>query len=123
MLSLDGGGVRGAVAIGFLERLEKLIEDIEERPTLLCDWFDFIGGTSTGAIIAGALALGYRAADVRKFYQALGPRVFRRSFWRMGGLISKFDRHNLISELESIIGDRTLDRVARGQRQLLGHCQ
>src|SRR5437762_2038917 len=48
MLSLDGGGVRGAVAIGFLERLEKLIEDIEERPTLLCDWFDFIGGTSTG---------------------------------------------------------------------------
>jgi uncharacterized protein len=109
MLSLDGGGVRGAVAIGFLERLEKLIEDIEERPTLLCDWFDFIGGTSTGAIIAGALALGYRAADVRKFYQALGPRVFRRSFWRMGGLISKFDRHNLISELESIIGDRTLD--------------
>jgi hypothetical protein len=32
MLSLDGGGVRGAVAIGFLERLEKLIEDIEEQP-------------------------------------------------------------------------------------------
>src|SRR5215471_17115745 len=50
MLSLDGGGVRGAIAIGFLERLETLIEEIEGRPTLLCDWFDFIGGTSTGAI-------------------------------------------------------------------------
>jgi uncharacterized protein len=68
MLSLDGGGVRGAIAIGFLERLESLIEEIEGRRTLLCDWFDFIGGTSTGAIIAGALALGYRAAEVRKFY-------------------------------------------------------
>jgi hypothetical protein len=109
MLSLDGGGVRGAIAIGFLERLESLIEEIEGRRTLLCDWFDFIGGTSTGAIIAGALALGYRAAEVRKFYHALGPRVFRRSFWRIEGLMSKFDRRNLISELEGILGDRTLD--------------
>jgi predicted acylesterase/phospholipase RssA len=109
MLSLDGGGVRGAIAIGFLERLESLIEEIEGRRTLLCDWFDFIGGTSTGAIIAAALALGYRAAEVRKFYHALGPRVFRRSFWRIEGLMSKFDRRNLISELKGILGDRTLD--------------
>jgi hypothetical protein len=109
MLSLDGGGVRGAIAIGFLERLETLIEEIEGRPTLLCDWFDLIGGTSTGAIIAGALALGYRAADVRKFYHALGPRVFRRPFWRIVGLMSKFDRRKLISELDVILGDRTLD--------------
>src|SRR5262249_49081043 len=103
-----GGGVRGAISIGFLERLETLIEEIEGRPTLLCDWFDLIGGTSTGAIIAAALALGYRAAEVRKFYQALGPRVFRRSFWRVVGLMSKFDRRNLISELGNILGDRTL---------------
>jgi hypothetical protein len=109
MLSLDGGGVRGAISIGFLERLETLIEEIEGRPTLLCDWFDLIGGTSTGAIIAGALALGFRAADVRKFYDALAPRVFRRPFWRVVGLMSKFDRKKLISELDTILGDRTLD--------------
>ena len=29
MLSLDGGGVRGAIAIGFLERLESLIEELK----------------------------------------------------------------------------------------------
>ena len=74
MLSLDGGGVRGAISIAFLERLEKLIDEIEGRPTLLGDWFDFIGGTSTGAIIAGALALGFRAADVRKFYHTLASQ-------------------------------------------------
>jgi len=108
MLSLDGGGVRGAISIGFLERLETIIEQIEGRPTLLCDWFDLIGGTSTGAIIVSALALGYRAADVRKFYHALGPRVFRRSFWRVMGLMSKFDRQNLISELGDILGHRML---------------
>jgi patatin-like phospholipase/acyl hydrolase len=58
ILSLDGGGVRGAVTIAFLERLETVIDEIEGKPTLLCDWFDIIGGTSTGAIIAGTLALG-----------------------------------------------------------------
>src|SRR4051794_24021850 len=95
VLSLDGGGVRGAISLGFLEKLEKTIEEIEGKPTLLCDWFDLIGGTSTGAIIAGALAFGYRASEVRAFYEALGPRVFRRRFWRVKGLLSKFDRKNL----------------------------
>jgi hypothetical protein len=109
ILSLDGGGVRGAISIGFLEKLEQTIEEIEGKPTLLCDWFDLIGGTSTGAIIAGALALGYRAADVRKFYEHLGPRVFRRSFWRIQGLFSKFDSRNLMVELEKIAGSRTLE--------------
>src|SRR5262249_55408419 len=87
----------------------KLIEEIEGRPTLLCEWFDLIGGTSTGAIIASALALGYRAAEVRKFYDSLAPRVFRRSFWRIPGLLAKFDRRRLVSELHAVFGDRTLD--------------
>lgn len=114
ILSLDGGGVRGAITIGFLEKLEKVIEEIEGKPTRLCDWFDLIGGTSTGAIIACALALGYRAAEVRKFYDLLGPRVFRRSFWRVQGLTSKFDRRNLIKELEGIVGPRKLDTTDLG---------
>jgi uncharacterized protein len=109
ILSLDGGGVRGAVTIAFLERLEKIVEEIEGKPTLLGDWFDIIGGTSTGAIIAGALALGYRAADIHSFYKQLGPRVFRRSFWRIGGLRARFSGSNLRAELDGVIGERTLD--------------
>src|ERR1700734_1626244 len=108
ILAIDGGGVRGVVALAFLERIERILESQYGRPIRLCDWFDLIGGTSTGAIIASALALGYRAADVRKFYHALGPRVFRRSFWRVMGLMSKFDRQNLISELGDILGHRML---------------
>ena len=57
ILSLDGGGVRGATTIAFLDRIEALIEEIEGRPVRLCDWFNLIGGISTGAIIATALAL------------------------------------------------------------------
>jgi hypothetical protein len=109
ILSLDGGGVRGAITLGFLERLEKLIEEIEGKPVLLGDWFDLIGGTSTGAIIGTGLALGYRAVELSEFYRKFGPRVFRRSMWRITGLRARFDSRRLASELQAIIGDRTLD--------------
>jgi len=108
VLSLDGGGVRGAVSIAFLEALERRLAREQGRPVLLCEWFDLIGGTSTGAIIAGALALGYRAADIRAFYERLGPRVFKRAWWRLPGLQSRFDGANLMAELDAVMGERTL---------------
>ncbi|HEY3679311.1 MAG TPA: patatin-like phospholipase family protein, partial [Bradyrhizobium sp.] len=73
ILSLDGGGVRGAITVSFLEKLEKVIEEIEGKPTLLCDWFDLIGGTSAGSIIATALALGLKASEIRAIQTALAP--------------------------------------------------
>ena len=109
ILALDGGGVRGAMTIAFLERLEKLVEEIEGKPVPLGEWFDLIGGTSTGSIIGCALALGYRAADIHSFYASSSPRIFYRSRWRLSGLQSKFDGRNLMKELDSIIGARTLD--------------
>ena len=109
ILSLDGGGVRGAATIAFLERLEAEISAIEGRPTLLAEWFDLIGGTSTGAIIATALSLGFRASDLHKFYHDLAPRIFKRSRFRLLGWQAKFEARRLMQELTSIIGTRTLD--------------
>jgi hypothetical protein len=109
ILSLDGGGVRGAITVSFLEKLEKVIEEIEGKPTLLCDWFDLIGGTSAGSIIATALALGLKASEIRAIQTALAPSVFRKRFWRFGGLRAMFDRRNLIRELEKFVGAKTLD--------------
>ena len=109
ILSLDGGGVRGATTIAFLERIEALIEEIEGRPVRLGDWFDLIGGTSTGAIIATSLALGYRVSEIRTFYEQLAPKIFKRSFWRVTGRHAKFDSRRLMQELTKVIGARTLD--------------
>ena len=109
ILSLDGGGVRGAATIAFLERLEEEISEIEGCPTLLAEWFDLIGGTSTGAIIATALSLGYRASEVNIFYRQLAPRIFKRSYFRLLGWQAKFDSKNLMTELSSVIGARKLD--------------
>ena len=55
MLSLDGGDAKGFYTIGVLKEIEAMAV---RRP--LCESFDVIFGTSTGAIIAALLALGYR---------------------------------------------------------------
>src|SRR6202140_3963023 len=68
MLCLDGGGVRGVITVAFLELIEQVLSEREGRDIRLGDWFDLVGGTSTGAVIAGALALGFRTTDLKDFY-------------------------------------------------------
>ncbi len=109
VLSLDGGGVRGLLTIAILERIEAVISAEAGRPVRLCEVFDLIGGTSTGALIATALALGQPVAAIRDMYLRLAPAVFRRSRWRIPGFHAKFDARPLRREIEAIVGERTLD--------------
>lgn len=104
ILSLDGGGVRGAVSIAFLERLEEVLSDIEGRAVRLHEWFDLIGGTSTGAIIAGGLASGHSPSEIHAFYQRLAPKVFRSSSFHIPGWHANFNGAALHEELDRIFG-------------------
>ena len=108
ILSLDGGGVRGAISVAFLQRIEKILDEHAGHEVRLGDWFDLIGGTSTGAIIAGALALGHRTSFVKDIYFRLAPKVFRPSWRRIPKIQAKFDAGPLRAEIDSIVGDRTL---------------
>src|ERR1700689_512702 len=84
ILAIDGGGMRGALAVGILAKLEKVLREKLDRPDLvLADYFDLIGGTSTGAIIAAGLALGQDAEYLRQLYHRLGPIVFRHGGFRI----------------------------------------
>ena len=59
ILSLDGGGVRGILSTGILAEIERRLMVRSGRPDFrLCEYFDLIGGTSTGAILAAGLAMG-----------------------------------------------------------------
>lgn len=109
ILALDGGGVRGTLTVAFLARLEALLTEAEGRPVRLADRFDLVGGTSTGAVIAGALALGHSAAEIRAFYLRLAPKVFRRSRLRVPGLQAVFDAAPLEREIGAVVGERTLE--------------
>ena len=70
ILSLIGGGIRGAFVTSLLYRLEqKLGHPIAES-------FDLIAGTSTGGIVAAGLASGMSAEQMYDFYREHGARIF-----------------------------------------------
>jgi hypothetical protein len=77
ILSIDGGGMKGSFAAGFLAEAERL------SSRRIVDHFDLVVGTSTGGIIALAVTSGVPAADVRRFYVTDGPSIFPRplSLW------------------------------------------
>jgi hypothetical protein len=70
ILSLDGGGIRGAFSASVLATLE------QETGHSVVDHFDLITGTSTGGIIALGLALGVPAVHIRDFYRDKGLDIF-----------------------------------------------
>ena len=81
LLAIDGGGIRGLVAIEFLAGIEDAMRaQAGAGPGwVLADGFDYIAGTSTGAIIAAGLALGMTVAEVRRFYLEQGRAMFGRA--------------------------------------------
>ncbi len=83
ILALDGGGIRGALCIGILEKIEAQLKERykETHPEfVLADYYDMIGGTSTGAIIATCLAKGMSVAEVKDLYLNMGKTIF--SSWK-----------------------------------------
>jgi predicted acylesterase/phospholipase RssA len=77
ILSLDGGGAKGFYTIGVLRQIEALLGS---GP--LCEQFDLIFGTSTGAIIAALLALGHSMDEVHTLYKEHVPAIMRKRFQR-----------------------------------------
>lgn len=70
LLALDGGGIRGVITLEILQRLESMLakELGAGDEFVLGDYFDYIGGTSTGAVIAATLAKGLRVAQIMDLY-------------------------------------------------------
>lgn len=102
MLALDGGGVRGILSLAYLEVIERELRLAKNDDGLvLADYFDCIGGTSTGAIIAAALAKGDNVATIQELYRELAKDIFKPRFWRNGVLIPKFDVKALEKMLNS----------------------
>src|SRR5262245_47831200 len=114
ILALDGGGIRGALTIGFLKNIEKVLREKHAQPGMvLADYFDLIGGTSTGAVIAGALSIGMSANGVERIYLDFGVEVFGDraddiGLHRLGLLRGRYSAEPLRRKLAEYFGDRTL---------------
>jgi patatin-like phospholipase/acyl hydrolase len=71
ILSIDGGGVRGVIPAAALVALERAMGG------RVRDHVDFVAGTSTGALIAGAVAAGMPADRIVDLYVTKAPPLFR----------------------------------------------
>lgn len=71
ILSLDGGGSKGFYTLGVLREIEGLIQ----KP--LSEHFHLVFGTSTGAIIAALIGLGYRISDIESLYKEHVPAIMK----------------------------------------------
>ncbi|KAH3859998.1 hypothetical protein DPMN_022889 [Dreissena polymorpha] len=66
---LDGGGIRGLVILEIQDAIEK------EAGKEIKDMFDWIGGTSTGRIIALGIATGKSVSEIRAIYYRLKDSI------------------------------------------------
>ena len=101
ILALDGGGIRGLLTVQMLKKIEAMVRERSgNEKMVLGDYFDLIGGTSTGAIIASALALGWDVARIETIYRELGNSIFESEFFRRGLLRPKFSAEPVKRALE-----------------------
>lgn len=109
ILSLDGGGIRGVIAASILAVIEKQID----QP--LNKYFNLIAGTSTGSILASAIATGCSSQEIIKLYKQKSSLIFpyksRFALQRIGLLLKyglsapKFSDEGLIQAIKGAFGD------------------
>jgi uncharacterized protein len=113
ILALDGGGIRGALTLGYLQKIEDTLRAQHDNDPgfRLCHYFDLIGGTSTGSIIAACLAIGMEVNQIKEMYFTLGGKIFgdKHRWYEIGKLIkARYDAKPLETELQKVFGDITL---------------
>ena len=109
ILALDGGGIRGMLTVEVLAEMEDLLRSELGRGDdfVLADYFDFVAGTSTGAIIATCIAIGMSMDQIRRFYLDSGAEMFDKA-----SLLDRYYRHKyedaaLAGKLQQVLGEDT----------------
>ena len=107
LLACDGGGIRGIISVEILAKIEHDLRASSGKPELvLADYFDYVAGTSTGAIIATLVALGFSVDQIREFYIKSGAEMFEPArLWER--FRTKFHKDRLTAMLKEVIGEQT----------------
>ena len=120
ILALDGGGIRGMITAEVLQKIEDLLRQRLGRGEefRLSDYFDFVAGTSTGAIIAACISVGMSIPEIRKFYIESGEEMFdKTSILRR--LRYKYADENLAKKLRQVFRDEQAEKdLALGSDRL-----
>ena len=101
ILSLDGGGAKGFYTLGVLKEIESMLN------CPLYKRFDLIFGTSTGAIIASLLSLGYEVDEIHSLYKKHVPTIMKKKGEKKKSLA--------LSQLtDKVFGDAAFEDVKTG---------
>ena len=101
ILSLDGGGAKGFYTLGVLKEIEGMLN------CPLYKRFDIVFGTSTGAIIASLIALGYEVDEIHKLYTEQVPKVMKS--------MDPHGKSEALAELaDKVFGNATFEDVKTG---------
>jgi uncharacterized protein len=107
LLAIDGGGIRGVLALEVLQRIEDLLKAKSGRADFrLADYFDYIAGTSTGGIIAAGLSVGMSVKEILEFYQEAGAQMFVKANL-LRRLRYKFEDEPLAAKLREVFASDT----------------
>ncbi len=105
LLSLDDGGVRALSSLAILRRLMETINP--DAPPKPCEYFNIIGGTSTGGLITIMLGrLEMNIDECIDAYVALFDRLFRKKRHRVtisGNVQGRFDMEELERSIREIV--------------------
>ena len=104
------------MTLGFLQRIQDILRERSGNDKMvLSDYFDFIGGTSTGSIISGALSLGKPVEEISDLYHRLGAEIFKPRLWinkylgPLSGLFgAQYSIEALNKHLHNVFGDMTI---------------
>lgn len=105
VLCLDGGGMRGVYQATYLNTFAQRLNASGAGLIDPGRAFDLLVGTSTGGIVACALAAGVPLGRVLELYKTHGQEIFPRQWLRALPILGKYVR-GLFSGLES--GDKAL---------------
>ncbi len=107
ILSIDGGGIRGIYAAQLLANLEQKYHVAAQ------ELFDFIAGTSAGAIIGGAAATGIPMSKIVQLFETEGPHIFRKKWYRHPLLFSRYSKRQLEKPLAAHLPAIALNQISK----------
>lgn len=108
ILSIDGGGIRGALSVALLQQLS--------ATPALAGWLgkiDLVAGTSTGGLIALGLGKGLSLDEILGLYQDRGERIFKTSVQEK--LLERLDPTHALDKL--LLADYNTEDL---ERELIG---
>jgi len=118
ILSIDGGGIRGIFPAMFLANLEAELKSKGGKASIY-EHFDLIAGTSTGGIIAIALALGMPAYSMHQLYLDYAKGIFGKKRGWLGRI--KYAAHDR-AYLEGLLREE-FRKLQEGNDPLLRDCK